>query len=225
MTETKAALIVGAGPGLGAALARRFAAAGLRVAVAARRRQTVAAIAGTSDAGITPYECDATREAEVDGLVQAVERDLGPLAVVVHNVGAFSRKSILESTVEDVEACWRIAALSGFLVGRAAARVMAPRGEGVILFTGATGSLRGSAHFQNSAMAKGAVRALSQSMARELGPKGVHVAHVVIDGRIGPETETSLHPDDIAEAYHHLFAQKRSAWTQELDLRPSSERF
>jgi NAD(P)-dependent dehydrogenase (short-subunit alcohol dehydrogenase family) len=233
MTETKAALIVGAGSGLGAALARRFSGAGLSVAVAARHQPDLAAVAEAMGPSVRPYRCDATREAEVDALFRAVEQDLGKLAVVVHNVGVFSRKSILESTVEDVETSWRGACLSGFLTGRAAARVMVPRGEGVVLFTGATGSLRGSALFQNSAMAKSAVRTLSQSMARELGPKGVHVAHVVIDGGIdrggngsaSADSDPKLQPDDIAEAYFQLFAQKRSAWTQELDLRTWKERF
>ena len=233
MKETKVALIVGAGSGLGAALARRFAGAGLSVAIAARRQPDLAAVAEAMGPNVRPYRCDATQEAEVDGLFRAVEQDLGDLAVVVHNVGVFSRKSILESTVEDVETSWRGACLSGFLTGRAAARVMVPRGEGVVLFTGATGSLRGSALFQNSAMAKSAVRTLSQSMARELGPKGVHVAHVVIDGGIdrgghgsaSADADPKLQPGDIAEAYFQLFAQKRSAWTQELDLRHWKERF
>jgi len=235
MTKTKVALIVGAGSGLGAALARRFSEATLNVAVVARRQPDLAALAQAIGPSVRPYKCDATQEAEVDGLFRAVEQDLGELAVVVHNVGVFSRKSILESTVQEVETSWRGACLSGFLVGRAAARVMVPRGEGVVLFTGATGSLRGSALFQNSAMAKSGVRTLSQSMARELGPKGVHVAHVVIDGGINrggqgsaaadAEADSKLQPDEIAEAYFQLFAQKRSAWTQELDLRPWKERF
>jgi NAD(P)-dependent dehydrogenase (short-subunit alcohol dehydrogenase family) len=232
MTE-QVALIVGAGSGLGAALARRFSGAGMNVAVAARRQPDLAAIAKAIGPSVYPYACDATQEADVDGLFRTVEQDLGDLAVVVHNVGVFSRKSILESTVEDVERSWRGACLSGFLVGRAAARVMVPRGAGVVLFTGATGSLRGAALFQNSAMAKSGVRMLSQSMARELGPKGVHVAHVVIDGGIDrgghgsnpAEADSKLQPDDIAEAYFQLFSQKRSAWSQELDLRPYKERF
>jgi NAD(P)-dependent dehydrogenase (short-subunit alcohol dehydrogenase family) len=235
MSDNKVALIVGVGPGLGAALARRFSDAGLTVAVAARDLAALTSLASTIGPNVHAYRCDATDEAQVDQIFESVERDLGELDVVIHNAGAFSRKSILESTKEDVEACWRITALAGFFVGRAAARLMVERGHGTILFTGATGSIRGSALFQNSAIGKFGLRALAQSMARELQPKGVHVAHVIIDGAIDSERlrsilsdrspDSFLQADEIAEAYYQLHLQRRGAWSQELDLRSWKETF
>jgi NAD(P)-dependent dehydrogenase (short-subunit alcohol dehydrogenase family) len=176
-----------------------------------------------------------TVEDQVEQLFDAVQRELGAPSIAIHNVGAYLRKSILESTKDDLEMCWRLCCLGGFLVGRAAARIMVPRGRGTILFTGATSSLRGAALFHNNAVAKFGVRAISQSMARELQPRGVHVAHVVIDGAIESEhlrsildkrdPNTFLPPDDIAEAYYQLHRQHRGAWTQEIDLRSWKEGF
>lgn len=235
MAEGEVAVVVGAGPGLGAALARTFAAAGMAVAVAARRADKAEALAGSLGGRGRGYACDASDEAAVERLFDAVQADLGAPDLVVFNAGAFVRKGFLETEVEEFERCWRIGCLGGFLVGRRAARGMLPRGRGTILFTGATASLRGGAGFHNLAVPKFGLRALAQSMARELGPKGIHVAHVIIDGQILSERyaglaqerppDALLAPDAIAENYLHLHRQHRSAWTQELDLRPWVERF
>ena len=230
------AVVVGVGPGLGWALARRFAEAGMQVAMVARDRTKLDQLlaAGPSDR-IRPYACDATDAAGVAQLFDEVGRDLGAPDLVVFNAGAFQRASVLDITVEDFERCWRVGCLGGFLVGQQAARRMVARGRGTILFTGATASLRGSAHFANLAVPKFGLRALAQSMARELGPKGVHVAHVIIDGQIESEryrdlaaergADGLLAPDAIAQVYHDLHCQHRSAWSHELDLRPWIERF
>jgi NAD(P)-dependent dehydrogenase (short-subunit alcohol dehydrogenase family) len=235
MSDKEAAVIVGVGPGLGAALARRFSAAGLLVAIAGRDQSKVQDIATAIGPDVHAYGCDVTVEDQVKQLFDAVQRELGAPSIAIHNVGAYLRKSILESTKDDLEMCWRLCCLGGFLVGRAAARIMVPRGRGTILFTGATSSLRGAALFHNNAVAKFGVRAISQSMARELQPMGVHVAHVVIDGAIESEhlrsildkrdPNTFLPPDDIAEAYYQLHRQHRGAWTQEIDLRSWKEGF
>ncbi len=218
------ALVVGVGPGLGAALARRFAKGGLKVAVAARRPERLAALA--EEIGGRAYGCDVGDETAVDRLFASAAADLGAPAAVVYNAGAFARRSILELSAEEFERCWRASAFGGFLVGREAARAMLPAGSGSILFTGATASLRGGANFAAFAAGKFGLRAVAQSMARELGPQGIHVAHVIIDGQIGEaERDAKLHPDAIAEAYWQLHQQPRSAWTQELDLRPWAERF
>ena len=227
------ALIVGVGPGLGAALARRFAQGGLAVAVAARRVDALNELA--REIGGRAYACDATEEDSVSQLFAAVERDLGRPTVVVYNAGAFSPGSVLEINAAEFERCWRALCLGGFLVGQRAARGMVEAGRGTILLTGATASLRGGARFANLAVGKFGLRALAQSMARELGPKGVHVAHIVIDGQIRSERYAELEkqrpadglldPDAIAEAYWHLHMQTRSAWTLDIDLRPWVEKF
>jgi NAD(P)-dependent dehydrogenase (short-subunit alcohol dehydrogenase family) len=228
MTDSKkkkaAAVVVGVGPGLGAALARRFAAEGMAVAVAARRLDKLQDLA--SSIGGRAYACDATSEISVDDLFAAVERDLGTPRLVAFNAGGYIRKPVAELSAADVEGTWRSGCLAGFLVGRAAARAMLPKGPGTILFTGATAALRGSANFAAFAIGKFGLRALAQSMARELGPKGIHVAHVIIDGGIGENPEESqLSPDAIAESYWHLHKQHKSAWTLELDVRPWVEKF
>src|SRR5262245_46506619 len=186
------AIIVGAGPGLGAALARRFSRAGLHVAMPLRNPARVQALAAGM-VGAVPrtiaVACDATREADVQALFHRVGAELGPLRLVVYNAAGFVRKGVLDTSVEEFERSWKNACLGGFLVGREAARVMlaqkdATRHRGTILFTGATASLRGGANFQNFAVGKFGLRALAQSMAREFQPQGIHVAHVVIDGQI-----------------------------------------
>jgi NAD(P)-dependent dehydrogenase (short-subunit alcohol dehydrogenase family) len=171
--------------------------------------------------------CDVTDPAQVGAAFEETERRLGPLACAIFNAGAYRRGSILDIAPEDFEHCWRVGAFAGFLIGQAAARRMVARGSGTILFTGATASLRGGANFANLASPKFALRAVAQSMARELGPRGIHVAHVIIDGQIGGATDDAsrLAPDAIAEAYFDLHRQHRSAWSQEIDLRPSVERF
>ncbi len=229
MTENGVAVIVGVGPGLGAALGRRFAHAGLKVALASRDESHLEHIVGrvTASGGTAyAYATDATDEAAVVRLFDKVESNLGEVRVTVYNAGAFMRQGILETEARDFERCWRVGCFGGFLVGREAARRMTPRGRGTVLFTGATASLRGSAGFFNLAVGKFGLRALAQSMARELGPKGIHVAHIIIDGQIGEhEEEARLHPDAIAETYYRIHAQPRSAWAHEVDLRPWVETF
>jgi NAD(P)-dependent dehydrogenase (short-subunit alcohol dehydrogenase family) len=233
-TASDIALIVGVGPGLGAALARRFAAGGLTVAVAARDGARLRPLA--AGLGARSYDCDGGDPDSVEALFRRVGDELGTPRLVVYNAGAYARTSVLDTEPADFERCWRTLCFGGFLVGRAAARAMLAAGGGTILFTGATAALRGGANFVNLAVGKFGLRALSQSMARELGPQGIHVAHVVIDGQIedatrdgrGPGAQGAdalLHPDAIAEAYWQLHLQPRSAWTQELDLRPWTERF
>lgn len=224
-SKTKsAALVVGVGPGLGAALVRRFAREGLAVALAARRVDKLEGLA--KETGGRAYACDATSDISVDDLFATVERDLGTPRLVVFNAGGFVRKPVVELTPTEVESCWRACCLGGFLVGRAAARAMLPDGPGTILLTGATAALRGAANFSAFAIGKFGLRALAQSMARELGPQGIHVAHVIVDGSIGENAEESrLSPDAIADSYWHLHSQTKSAWTLELDLRPWKERF
>ena len=227
------ALIVGVGPGLGAALARRFAQGGLAVAVAARRADALASLA--KEIGGRAYACDATEEAAVDRLFAEVGRELGSPSVAIYNAGAFSPGAVPEIDAAEFERCWRIGCLGGFFVGQRAARLMVAEGRGTILFTGATASLRGGARFANLAVGKFGLRALAQSMARELGPRGVHVAHVIIDGQIRSEryahlekerpADGLLDPAAIADTYWHLHTQPRSAWTLELDLRPWVEKF
>lgn len=219
-----AALVVGVGPGLGAALARRFSREGMAVAIAARRVDKLKDLA--TETGGRAYACDATSEISVDDLFAAVERDLGLPRLVVFNASAFTRKPVVELTAGEIESAWRASCLGGFLVGRAAARAILPGGPGTILLTGATASLRGSANFAAFAIGKFGLRALAQSMARELGPQGIHVAHVIVDGGIGENAEESrLAPDAIAGSYWHLHSQPKSAWTLELDLRPWVEKF
>lgn len=242
MAERRACLVVGAGDGLGAAIARAFAAEGLEVCLTRRPRhlaeleRTAAAIRAAGGAAHA-FGVDAREEAEMAALVDRIEREIAPLEVVVFNIGANVRFGIVETTAQVYRKVWEMAAYAGFLAGREAARVMVPRGRGTILFTGATASLRGREGFAAFAGGKHALRALAQSMARELGPKGIHVAHVVIDGMIEGEFIRSQLPDyearlargeilktdDIAANYVFLARQKRSAWTHELDLRPWSE--
>ncbi|MDJ0947646.1 MAG: SDR family NAD(P)-dependent oxidoreductase [Alphaproteobacteria bacterium] len=235
MADVETAIVVGVGPGLGAALGRCFAGAGMRVALAARNRDSIAPFAAELGDMARAYACDATDEAQVEALFEQAEAELGAPSLVAFNAGAFVRKGILETETEEFERCWRVGCLGGFLVGRAAARGMTARGRGTIVFTGATASLRGGANFHNLAVPKFGLRALAQSMARELGPKGVHVAHVIIDGQIlsdryadlareRPE-DGLLSPDAIASNYLHLHRQHRSAWSQEIDLRPWVEKF
>jgi NAD(P)-dependent dehydrogenase (short-subunit alcohol dehydrogenase family) len=236
------AVIAGVGEGLGYALGRLFAQAGYNVALAARTADRLARLAGEiRRAGhkAFPVPTDLREEQEVLALFDALESEHGPVEIAVFNAGANFRASILETPADTFEKIWRLGCYAGFLFGREAARRMAPRGRGTILFTGATASVRGGAQFSAFAAAKNGLRAVAQSMARELGPKGIHVAHVVIDGMIDtaavrsrfPERVKDLGPeamlatDAIAELYYQIHAQPRSAWTQEADLRPYGEKF
>ena len=240
MAQNKVALVIGAGEATGGAIARRFAREGFLTCVTRRNADKLQPLVEQIEkAGgkAKAFGSDARREEQVAELVQGIERDLGPIEVCVFNVGGNVRFPIRETTARVYTKVWEMAALAGFLVGREAARVMVPRGQGTILFTGATASLRGGKGFAAFAGAKHALRALAQSMARELGPEGIHVAHVVIDGGIDtpfirenfPERYALkdkagiLDPEAIAENYWQLHRQPRSAWTHELDLRPWME--
>jgi len=175
---------------------------------------------------VPALRCDVTDPAGVESAFADAIGDGGAPDLVIFNASGYARGSILDLTPGQLEAAWRVGCLGGFHVGQAAARLMAPAKRGTILFTGATASLRGSANFAPFAIAKFGLRALAQSMARELGPKGIHVAHVVIDGQIGvTEDDSKLKPADIAEAYWSLYRQPRSAWTLEADLRSWVEKF
>jgi NAD(P)-dependent dehydrogenase (short-subunit alcohol dehydrogenase family) len=227
MSEHETALIVGAGAGLSASLARRAAREGMRVALAARNTEKLAPL--VAETGASAYACDVTDRQAVEALFDAVARDLGPPDLVVFNPSARRRGPFLELEPEGVERAIAVTAFGGFLVAQAAVRAMLPRGSGSILFTGASASVKGYAQSAPFAMGKFALRGLAQSMARELAPKGIHVGHVVIDGGIGPAgvdpAEGRLDPDAIAESYFHLHRQPRSAWTWEIEVRPWTEKF
>ena len=221
-------VIAGAGPKLGLCLARRFAQEGYKVLMLARRAEQIAALAAEAGAGVTGRACDLTDGDAVEAAFAHAEAELGPLAAAVFNASARSPGGILEITAADFERSWRVGCLGGFHVGQAAARRMVPRGQGTILFTGATASIKGNARSTAFAAQKFGLRAVAQSLARDLGPRGIHVAHVIVDGGIGPTggaAATQLEPVDIADVYWRLHAQPRSAWTQELDVRPFVETF
>ena len=231
----KAALVVGAGDFLGGAIARRFAREGFHTVISRRRGDLDAVAASIKEFGgaVTAIHSDARDEDQVTELFEKIETDIGPLEVLVFNVGGNVRFSILETTSRVYRKVWEMCAFAGFLNGREAARRMVERGRGTILFTGATASVRGAEGFAAFAGGKHALRALAQSMARELGPKGVHIGHVVIDGPINTQWTRELfpewfetrpadgimQPDDLAELYWHLYIQPRSAWTFETDVR------
>ena len=225
------ALIVGAGDGLSASIARKLSAAGVKVALAARTITKLDALC--AETGAQAYACDATAADDVVRLFESVEQRTGGPDIVVYNAGRMARGAFLELDAAEVAASLAVGATGAFLVGQQAARRMAAKGAGAIVFTGATASLRGSARFAPFAMGKFAARALAQSMARELGPMGIHVAHVVIDGVIrsarhpapADGTDDMLDPDSIAALYLDLIAQPRSGWTHELDVRSATERF
>jgi NAD(P)-dependent dehydrogenase (short-subunit alcohol dehydrogenase family) len=230
MTETvcRTALIVGAGQGLSASLARLFARSGLAVALAARDPSKLTALC--AETGARAFGCDALDETQVAALFDGVERHLGPPDVVVYNASGRVRGPLATLDPQDVRSTLMVSAFGGFLVAQRAARTMLGRGFGAILFTGASASVKGYAESAPFAMGKFALRGLAQSMARELAPKGIHVAHFVIDGAIRPRGRSDpgdamLDPDAIAATYLHVLMQPRSAWTWEVELRPWVERF
>jgi len=236
MSERETAVIVGVGPGLGTALTRAFAAEGYTVVAMARDAERLQVLKeGPGGAHIHPLACDAGDPASVDAVFDHILAGFGPLRVAVYNAGSFLPGKVVDTDPAIFEKCWRIGCFGGFLVGRRAAQAMLPRGTGTILFTGATASLRGGAGFVNLAAPKFGLRAVAQSLARELSPQGIHVAHVLIDGQIrSPRHEALLlergpngllEPEEIARAYVMLHRQHPSTWTQELDLRPWVEKF
>ncbi|MES2686125.1 MAG: SDR family oxidoreductase [Pseudomonadota bacterium] len=246
MTMNRVALIIGAGDATGGAIARRFAREGYTACVTRRSLdklqpllEQIRAAGGTAHG----FASDARKEEEVVALVEQIESTLGPISVLVFNIGANAPSSILDETARKYFKVWEMACFGGFLNGREVAKRMVARAgdghKGTIIFTGATASLRGGANFAAFAGAKHALRALAQSMARELGPRGIHVAHVVVDGAIDTafirdnfpdryamkDQDGIVNPDHIADTYWMLHRQPRDAWTHELDLRPHMEKF
>ena len=242
VSGSQSALIIGAGDSTGGAIAKRFAKEGM-IACATRRNadklQPLIDEIRSAGGQAHGFASDARKEDEVIKLVDDIERDIAPIEVMVFNIGANVPCSILDETARKYFKIWEMACFSGFLAGREVAKRMIAREHGTIIFTGATAGMRGSANFAAFAGAKHALRALAQSMARELGPKNIHVAHVVVDGAIDTEFIRSnfpdryalksqdgiLDPDHIAENYWYLHTQPRDAWTHELDLRPWMERW
>ncbi|MFL1455369.1 SDR family oxidoreductase [Marinobacter sp. GN3S48] len=240
--QQKVAVVIGAGDATGGAIAKRFAREGHVVVATRRSEDSLKPLVKEIEAmGRTAYGlgCDARDEDAMCALFSRIEAEIGEVDVVVFNIGANVRFPITETTGRVYRKVWEMAAFAGFLAGREAARVMLPRGRGTVIFTGATASLRGGSGFSAFSGAKFALRALAQSMARELGPKGIHVAHSVIDGAIDTdfirenfperyalkEQDGILNPEHIAEQYWQLHQQPRDCWTHELDLRPWMETF
>ena len=238
----KVCLVIGVGDGVGAAIAKAFALDGFETVITRRARnlpdlEAIAQKIRDQGGVVHARGVDARSEEETIALFQEIERDIGPIEVLVFNIGANVRFAIEATTARVFTKVWEMACFAGFLAGREAAKVMVPRGRGTILFTGATASMRGRENYSAFASAKAGLRAVAQSMARELGKKNIHVAHVVCDGSIDgvfsreniPDLDQRLaedrvlKPDDIALNYLSLHHQKRSAWTHEMDLRPWSE--
>jgi NAD(P)-dependent dehydrogenase (short-subunit alcohol dehydrogenase family) len=217
----KNALIVGAGEGLSASLARLFAREGIRVALAARSIEKLGALCAETKA--RAYACNATEPEEVERLFGLVEREIGTPDLVVYNASARARGPVIDLVPADVAQAIAVSAFGGFLVAQQAAKRMLPNKRGAILFTGASASVKGYAQSASFAMGKFALRGLAQSMARELSPQGIHIAHFVIDG--GIKSTTRPDPDAIALSYWNVLQQPKSAWTWELELRPWVEKF
>ncbi|VVQ04767.1 3-oxoacyl-[acyl-carrier-protein] reductase FabG [Pseudomonas fluorescens] len=242
MNNKKVVLVVGAGDATGGAIAKRFAQEGFVACVTRRSADKLQPLVDTIKATggeAHGFACDARKEEDVVALVEQIENEIGPIEAFVFNIGANVPCSILEETARKYFKIWEMACFSGFLNAREVARRMAKRQRGTVLFTGATAGMRGAAGFAAFAGAKHGIRALAQSMARELGPMNIHVAHVIVDGAIDtdfirdnfPEKYATkdqdgiLNPEHIAENYWYLHSQPRDAWTFELDLRPWSERW
>jgi len=242
MSTAGVVLVIGAGDATGGAVARRFAREGYTACVVRRHADALAPLVERIEAEggrARAFGADARREEQVVELVETIEREVGAIEVFVFNVGANVRSTILEETARKYYKIWEMAAFAGFLTAREVARRMLERGRGTMLFTGATASLRGSAGFAAFAGAKHALRALAQSLARELGPRNIHVAHSIIDGAIDTafiremfperyalkEQDGILNPEHIADAYWQIHRQPRDAWTFEFDLRPWMERW
>jgi len=237
-STSKVAVVVGVGPGLGRALAVRFARGGFRVALVARHDESVRAAQAEVE-GLGGYAAaflaDVAEEESVRSTFRRIEDEMGAPEVLLYNAAAFQVGGILELSAASFEQAWRVNCLGGLHSAQAVLPGMLQAGRGTILFSGATASLRGSANFAGVAVGKFGLRALAQSMAREFGPKGIHVAHVVIDGQIdtprvrarftGRDPKTFLDPMAIAEVYWSLHSQDATAWSQEIDLRPAVEKF
>ncbi len=240
--EDRAVIVMGAGNATGGAIARRFAREGYTACISRRNVEKLQPLVQRiEEAGgrVRAFGADARKEDQVQDMFRTVEEEVGPIEVCVFNVGGNVRFSLEETTSRVFYKVWEMGCFAGFLTGREAVRYMKPRGRGTILFTGATSSMRGASGFAAFSGAKFGLRSLAQFMAREFGPQGIHVAHIIIDGSIDTEwiqelfpktyakkeEEGILNPEEIAEAYWQLHLQKRSAWTQEMDLRPWMEHF
>ena len=219
MAANESALIIGAGKGLSASLGRLLEREGFNVALAARNPDKL------ETKGLA-LRCDATDRAQVEAAFEAVESKWGVPSLVIYNASYRTRGPFVELDVGEVDKSIRVTAFAGFLVAQSAAKRMLPRGSGAIFFTGASASVKGYANSAPFAMGKFALRGMAQSMARELSPKGIHIAHFVIDGGIGKDAgDAKLDPDEIARTYLNVYRQQRSAWTWEVELRPWVERF
>ena len=240
MTQKKAVLVIGAGDATGGAIARRFAREGYIACVTRRHADKLAPLVAQIEAegGVAhAFGSDARKEEDMVALFAEIEANIAPVEAAIFNIGANVRFNVTETTARVYQKVWEMACFAGFLMGREAAKVMQPRARGSIFFTGATASLRGRAGFSAFAGAKHALRALAQSMARELGPQGIHVAQIIVDGAIDTEfirenfperyklkeRDGILNPEHIADAYWTLHQQPRDAWTHEMDLRPWME--
>lgn len=239
------ALVVGAGDYIGAAIAKRFARGGFQVCMGRRNGDKHAPLVAEIEAEggtVHPFTFDARLEDATTELFAKIEAEIGPLEVVIFNVGGNVNFKIADTTSRVFRKVWEMCTFAGFLTGREAAKYMVPRGRGSILFTGATASVRGGEGFAAFSAGKFGLRALTQSLARELGPKGIHVAHLIIDAGVDTafvrelfakrgvnldemQEDTLMNPDSVAEAYWMLHHQTRDGWTQELDLRPYAERW
>ncbi|WP_322058288.1 SDR family oxidoreductase [Paraburkholderia sp. J63] len=240
MTQKKAVLVIGAGDATGGAIARRFAREGYIACVTRRHADKLAPLVAQIEAEggeAHAFGSDARKEEDIVALFAEIEANIAPIEAAIFNIGANVRFDVTETTARVYQKVWEMACFAGFLMGREAAKAMLPRARGSIFFTGASASLRGRAGFSAFAGAKHALRALAQSMARELGPRGIHVAQIIVDGAIDTEFirenfperyklkehDGILNPEHIADAYWTLHQQPRDAWTHEMDLRPWME--
>ncbi|MEP3245375.1 MAG: SDR family oxidoreductase [Sneathiella sp.] len=242
MKKNKTALVIGAGDATGGAIAKRFAKEGYTTCCVRRHGDKLAPLVEEiekSGGQARAFGCDARKEEEVIQLIEKIETDVGPIEVFVFNIGANVSSSILEETSRKFYKIWEMGCFAGFLTGREVAKRMVERARGTMIFTGATASTRGAANFAAFSGSKHALRAMAQSMGRELGPLGIHVAHVVVDGAIDTDfirtnfpdryalksEDGILNPDHIADNYWHLHCQPRDSWTFEIDVRPWMERW
>jgi len=239
MSLTNICAVVGVGPGIGAAVASKFAKEGYSVALIARNKEKLDAIAtkiSKFNTKILSVPADATDPVQVKAAFNKIQAELGPVNVLIYNSGAFTKpSSVLDITIEQFELSWKTNCVGALLCSQQVLPSMVNNKQGTIIITGATASLRGGNNFASFASAKFALRALAQSMARELGPKGIHVSHVIVDGQVESEASTKampqrpvdsyLSPDAIADSYYFLHSQDKTSWTQELDLRPYVEKF
>ena len=235
MDTKKSCIILGAGPSIGLATAKKFASAGFNIALASRNINNLKSLAKNNDlmnVNVKIYEVDASSEKQVINLVSSVEQELGPIEIGIYNPSKFVKKSIFDLSKKEIEESWKVSCLGGFIFGKEVAKRLVIRKKGTIIFTGATAGMRGSKDFAAFAIGKFGLRALAQSMARELHPLGIHILWVNIDGAVKREKnelnnkeENLIDPNDIANFYFQLHSQPRSAWSHDVELRPWKEKF